>query len=315
MKVLGFKKWYESKLENQSVPVRSSNLLESIGGNIYKLPKRMLQLEMDIVGESSFGKKSKNPILRYLINPQTEDLKKLRSSLRSIIEEGRSNGSHFYILGFDFTSSDKKKCFKGSLKVAENFKSSIDILKDIPVRGMGRIEQVNENYHSQIPSNLLRQRIELIECFFDPNQIPEQLEIPFYFNPNDYTLLEKYEGCLRGILIQSIIKNENFKMKVSAVKPWTTSKRISLNESIKEKEDFSIIYEMKYLNPKKSSLVHPENKPEKTDKKITVKEITEKRANSVIKYLSSLTEGMPIEYVAEGMGYKEGNQTLGISII
>lgn len=72
---------------------------------------------------------------------------------------------------------------------------------------------------------------------------------------------------------------------------------------------------MKYLNPKKSSLVHPENKPEKTNKKVTVKEITEKRANSVIKYLSTLTEGMPIEYVAEGMGYKEGNQTLGISII
>lgn len=315
MKVLGFKKWYESKLENESVPVRSNNLLESIGGNIFKFPKRMLQLEMDIVGENSIGKKSKNPILRYLIDPQTEDLKKLRSSLKSIIDEGRANGRHFYILGFDFTSNDRKKCFKGSLKVAENFKSLLDILKDLPVRGMGRIEQINENYHSQIPSSLLRQRVELVECFFDPNQIPEQIEIPFYFNPNDYTLLEKYEGCLRGILFQSILRNENFKMRISAVKPWTTSKKIPLNKLTKQKEDSSIIYEMKYLNPKKSSLVNPENKPEITNIKITVKEITEKRADSVIKYLSDLTTGMPIEYISEGIGYKEGNQTLGISII
>jgi hypothetical protein len=314
MRVLGFKKWYETKLENQSSPIRSTNLLENIGGHIYKFPKRMLHLEMDILGESNSSKRSSNPIVRYLINQSAGDIKSISENLKNILNAGRSEGRFFYLTGFDFTSSDYKKCYKNSLKAVENFRSSIGFLKDIPVRGMGRIEQIHESYNSKIPSNLLKQRVELVECFFNPEEISENIEIPFYFNPNDYALLEKYEGCLRGMLIQSILKNESFKMEITAVKPWPTSKGISLTESEKNKQNFSLIYEMKYKDPKKSSLIHPENKPSRTDNKISIKDITEKRANSVISYLQKLTNGMPIEYVAIGGGYKEGNQTLGIAI-
>lgn len=314
MTVLGFKKWYENKLESQNVITRSSNLVEVIGGHIYKFPKRMLQLEMEILGENSTGKKSKNPIFRYLINHSVAEPASIYKDLKKIITEGKKNGSFFYLVGFDFSSNDPKKCYKNSIKIVENFKSSINFLSEIPSRGMGRIESINENYHSSIPSNLLKQRIELIECLFNPEDLPSSIDLPFYFNPNDYTLLEKYEGCLRGILIQSILKKESFEMKIDAMKPWSTSKRISLNENIKIKEDESLIYEMKYKDPRKSSLIHPENKPVITDIKSTVKEITEKRANSVINYLQRLTEGMPIEYIGIGSGYKEGSQTLGISI-
>ncbi len=314
MRVLGFKKWYESKLENQSSPIRSTNLLEKIGGDIYKFPKRMLHLEMDILGESNMGKKSKNPIVRYLINPSYQNIKELSTNLRSIINNGLSEGRSFYLVGFDFTSGDFKKCFKNSIKTVENFKSSIGFLKDIPTRGMGRIEQIHETYHSKIPTNILKQRIELIECHFNLDEIQDNIEIPFYFNPNDYTLLEKYEGCLRGLLIQSILKNESFKMEITAMKPWTTSKNFSLNESNKDHEDLSQIYEMKYKDPRKSSLIYPENKPSITSNKVTIIEITEKRANSIVGYLQKLSNGMPIEYVGIGGGFKEGNQTISISI-
>lgn len=312
MKVLGFKKWYESKLENNQISLRVASL-ETVGDHIYKFPKRMLQLEMEILGESSLGKKSKNPIVRYLIS-NTNNPDRISGDLRSIIKEGKSNGRFFYLLGYDFTSSDPKKCYKNSLKIAETLKNSLEFLNDIPVRGMGRIEQVHENYHSQIPGNLLKQRVELVECFFDPQEVSSDLEIPFYFNPNDYTLLEKYEGCLRGILIQSILFRENFQIEIAAAKSWPSSKKIKLTEGIKEEEDLKIINEMKYKDPRKSSLVFPENKPLITNNKVSVKEITEKRSESVIKYLSSLTLGMPIEYIKNGLGYKEGNQTLKISI-
>ena len=144
--------------------------------------------------------------------------------------------------------------------------------------------------------------------------VSDDIEIPFYFNPNDYTLLEKYEGCLRGLLIQSILKNESFKMEITAVKPWTTSKNFHLNESNKDHEDLSQIYEMKYKEPRKSSLIYPENKPSITSNKVTIIEITEKRANSIVGYLQKLSNGMPIEYTGIGGGFKEGNQTISISI-
>jgi hypothetical protein len=71
---------------------------------------------------------------------------------------------------------------------------------------------------------------------------------------------------------------------------------------------------MKYPHPHKSSLLYPQNKPNRTDNKISVIELTEKRASSVVNYLSGLTMGMPIKFNSIGFGYKEGNPTLQIEV-
>lgn len=315
MKLLGFKKWYEGKTEKQSYTVSASHGLSKIGENVYKFPQRMLQIEMDVLTENVNVKNSKNRIDRYFLSNNIDAYSQNEiKSIKKILAEGRSRGNHFFLLGYDFTSGDPKKCFKNSIKSAENIKKAFSFMSDIPSRGMGRIEKIHENYFSHIPSSLIKQGVELIECYFDPSQTEDNITIPFYFNPNDSHLLEKYQGCLRGILIQSILKNESFEMKISASKPWTASKRKSLNEKIKGIEDASSIFEMKYPDPKKSSLLYPQNKPISTSNKITVKELTERRSIAVVDYLNSITAGMPISYTYEGLGYVEGNPVLNISV-
>ena len=315
MKLLGFKKWYEGKTEKQSYTVSPNHGLKKIGENIYKFPQRMLHMEIDVLTENVNVKNSKNKIDRYFLSNNVDSYSENEiKSVKKILAEGKSRGSYFFLLGYDFTSSDPKKCFKNSIKSAESMKKSFDFMKDINTRGLGRIEKIHENYYSNIPSSLIKQGVELIECYFDPSQTENEISIPFYFNPNDYHLLEKYKGCLRGILIQSILKNESFEMKISASKPWTSSKRKDLNEKIKKIEDVSSIFGMKYPDPKKSSLLYPQNKPISTDIKITVRELTERRAISIVDYLNSITSGMPINYTYEGLGYANGNPILGISI-
>lgn len=315
MKLLGFKKWYEGKTEKQSYTVSPSHGLNKIGENVYKFPQRMLQIEMDVLTENVNVKNSKNKIDRYFLSNNIDAYTASEiKSIKKILMEGKSKGSHFFLLGYDFTSGDPKKCLKNSIRSSENMKKSFDFMKDIPSRGMGRIEKIHENYYSHIPTSLIKQGVELIECYFDPSQTESDISIPFYFNPNDSHLLEKYKGCLRGILIQSILKNESFEMKISASKPWTSSKRKDLNEKIKKIEDASSIFEMKYPIPGKSSLLYPQNKPISTSNKITVRELTERRAIAIVDYLNSLTAGMPISYSYEGLGYVEGNPILNISV-
>jgi hypothetical protein len=315
MKLLGFKKWYEGKTEKQSYTVSPNHGLKKIGENVYKFPQRMLHIEMDVLTENVNVKNSKNKIDRYFLSNNTNAYSDNEvKSIKKILAEGKLRGNHFFLLGYDFTSGDPKKCLRNSVRSAENIKKSFDFMKDIPSRGLGRIEKIHENYYSHIPSSLIKQGVELIECYFDPAETDNDISIPFYFNPNDSHLLEKYKGCLRGILIQSILKNESFEMKISASKPWTSSKRKELNEKIKKIEDVSSIFEMKYPNPKKSSLLYPQNKPILTENKITVKELTERRAISIVDYLNSITLGMPINYLYEGLGYADGNPVLSISI-
>ena len=176
------------------------------------------------------------------------------------------------------------------------------------------MERINGNHQSYVTPSILKQRIELVECHFDPEKISTKIEIPFYFNPNDFSLLEKYQVCLRGIVTQFILSKETFEMDIKASKPWPESKRRSLLESDQDSENLSPIFEMKYPHPRKSSLLYPQNKPNRTDNKISVIELTEKRANSVANYLSELTKGMPITFNPIGSGYKEGNPTLQIEV-
>jgi hypothetical protein len=313
MKVLGFKKWYEGKSEKNAYSVSSGNGFSKIGENIFRFPQKMLQIEMDILTETVDIKKSKNRIDRYFMsaNPDLYKQEQIKS-IKRIVEEGNLRGNKFFLVGYDLTSVDPKKCYKNSIKLVETFKKSFDFLESISTRGMGRIEPVHENYFSKIPSRMIKQRIELIECHFDPEKTETKIDLPFHFNPNDYSLLEKYQICLRGILFQNILKNESFALEVNASKPWTSSKKEELNEKNKPKEDQSILTEMEYPNPGKSSLLYPQNKPVQTNSKITVKELTEKRALSIVEYLSKISLGMPIEYSHKGIGYKEGNPSLNL---
>ena len=313
MKVLGFKKWYEGKTEKHAHSVSSGAGFSRIGENIFRLPQKLLQIEIDVLTESVDVKKSKNRIDRYFLSSNSdlygEDQIK---SIKKIITEGKQRGNQFFLVGYDLTSADPKKCYKNSLKSVEVFKKSFDFMESIPTRGMGKMEPVHENYLSKIPTRMIKQRIELIECHFNLDNIESEIDIPFHFNPNDYSLLEKYQICLKGILFQAILKNERFGLDVNASKPWTSSKRNELNESNKKKEDQGILMEMKYPTPEKSSLLYPQNKPIQTSNKITVKELTERRALSIVEYLNRISSGMPIEYFPKGIGYKEGNPSLNL---
>ena len=313
MKVLGFKKWYEGKTEKHAHSVSSGAGFSRIGENIFRLPQKLLQIEIDVLTESVDVKKSKNRIDRYFLSSNSdlygEDQIK---SIKKIITEGKQRGNQFFLVGYDLTSADPKKCYKNSLKSVEVFKKSFDFMEAIPTRGMGKMEPVHENYLSKIPTRMIKQRIELIECHFNLDNIESEIDIPFHFNPNDYSLLEKYQICLKGILFQAILKNERFGLDVNASKPWTSSKRNELNESNKKKEDQGILMEMKYPTPEKSSLLYPQNKPIQTSNKITVKELTERRALSIVEYLNRISSGMPIEYFPKGIGYKEGNPSLNL---
>ena len=275
----------------------------------------MLYIEMDILTENVNSKNSKNAIDRFYLNNDhskysSEDI----DALKKIIKECKSRKSHLYLLSYDFTSADSKKCFKNSLKSVKSFKESFDFLSDIEIRGMGSMERINESHLKSLPPVFIKQRIELIECHFDTKSINNNTEVPFYFNPNDYNLIEKYKTCLKGIIVQQILLGESFEMKIRASKPWTTSRRKPLNESNKENEDLQLISEMKYPNPDCSSILYPQNKPKITGKKITVQELTDRRSDSIVKYLSQLTSGMPIKFIGEGIGYKEGNPSIEIII-
>lgn len=314
MKVLGFKRWYEHKERNGPVmPVNDP--VKMVSPNIFKAPQKMLQVEVDILSESINPGTSKNVIDRFYLpsNPGLytgEDLK----VLNGIIKESKIKGTNIYLIGYDFSSADPKKCFKNSIKITQELKNNIQILSEIPHRGLGSMERIKENHQSYVTPSILKQRIELVECHFNPQKISHKIEIPFYFNPNDFSLLEKYEVCLRGIVTQFILSKETFEMDIKASKPWPGSKRRSLLESNQDFENLSLIFEMKYPHPQKSSLLYPQNKPNMTNNKISVIELTEKRANSVANYLSALTKGMPIIFNPIGTGYKEGNPTLEIVI-
>ena len=314
MTVLGFKKWFETKNSKQPhTPVSSSFL--TIAENIYKFPTRMLHVEVDVITENAIPSQSRNRVNRYVLNPNSDLYsEKEIKILDKIITEGKKKGNMFYLLGYDITSSDPKKCYKNSIKLVENFKKGFLSLAHLESRGVGKMERIQEIYYSKIQSSLIKQRVELLECEFNPGEDSNEIEIPFYFNPNDYHLIEKYKVSLRGILLRAILENESFEIKVGASKPWTSSRKKQLTEKLKSKEDLAQIFEMKYPNPKKSSLVNPQNKPEFTAEKSSIKALTQKRAEAVVSYLQELSAGMPINFVAEGLGYKEGNPVVSLSI-
>lgn len=314
MKVLGFKKWYENK-ERRVTIIPVSEPVKKMSPNIFKAPQKMLHIEVDVLTESIDPKKSKNLIDRFYLNPVVDlytpdDIKFLKER----IKESNSRGNKIYLLGYDFSSSDPKKCYKNSLKIVQDLKNSVQILAEVPHRGMGSLERMSESHQSYVKPNFLKQRIELIECHFNPEEISKEIEVPFYFNPNDFYLLEKYQVCLRGILTQFILMKDSFDMEIKASKPWPESKRKMLNESDVDSENLSQIFQMRYPHPNKSSLLYPQNKPLKTNNKITVIELTEKRSESVVNYLSEITKGMPIKFIPTGLGYKEGNPSLVISV-
>jgi len=297
MKVLGFKKWYEHK-ERKGPGVSINNPVKKLSPNIFKAPQKMLQIEVDVLTESIDPKKSKNIIDRFYLtsNPSLytgEDLK----TLKDIIKESKAKGTVMYLMGYDFSSADPRKCLKNSLKIVQELKNEISILSEIPHRGLGSLERINENHQSYVSTSILKQRIELIECHFNP-----------------FSLLEKYQVCLRGILTQFILSKESFEMDIKASKPWPGSKMKSLLETDQDSENLSEIFEMKYPHPNKSSLLYPQNKPNRSDSKITIIELTEKRANSIVNYLSDLTKGMSIKFNAIGSGYKEGNPSIEIEV-
>lgn len=311
MGLLNFKDWYENK-EKSSKQVTSETSVYKISENIFKAPSKMLHIEIDVFSEKS--KFSKNRIDRFYLNNDFElysdrDLK----IIEGIISEAHTRGNKMYIVGYDFSSSDPKKCLINSIRSAKGLARKMNVGEKIETRGLGFFEKISEHHLNIVPKSFNKKRIELIECVFDTSSIPRSMEMNFNFNPNDYHLLEKYKTGLKNILFQYILLNESFTMKIGASKHLPNSDKM-INEENKNQMDLSMIQEMKYPDPNKSSLLFPENKPKISRDKITVKELTEKRAKSVVGYLSQISEGMKISFIPEGLGYKIGDPKIKISV-
>jgi hypothetical protein len=305
MKVLDFKKWYENK--DSGIKSPAGAFIEELGKNIVKVPKRMLYLEMDTLSENVNTSQSKNKIDRYYLKKDASQYSDNElKTIEKILKESKDKGTFIFLTAYDFSSKDPKKTYKNSQKILEDFKSAIPFLSEVQTRAFGSLENISASYQNKIDKEFYRQRIELVECHFDPLKTGDSLEIPFYFNPNDHQVIEKYQGCLRGLMIQQILKNESFSVNVSVYKTLPNLKDPHIPNDINS----HLITEMKYPDPHKSSLLFPQNKPKRLDSKITVKELTEKRANSVIEYMKKIAAGLPIKFSSDGLGYKEGNSSI-----
>jgi hypothetical protein len=308
MSVLSFKDWYKNK-EKSSKSISSESGVTKISENIFRAPSKMLHIEIDPFLEKPTS--SKNKIDRFYLSAEIESYSSVDLNfIQNFMSEAIQRGNRIYLVGYDFSSSDPKKCIANSNRLVKGLKKNLNLSEEIGIRGLGSFERINSSHLSIVPKSFSKRRIELIECRFNTDEIGNQIELNFNFNPNDSEILEKYKMGLKNILFQSILLKESFTMKIGVFKNLLTP----ISENEKNEMDLSLIQEMKYPEPNKSSILFPQNKPKMTRDKITVKELTEKRASSIVKYLSQISEGMKINFIPDGMGYKNGDHKIIIYI-
>ena len=309
MEILGFKDWYENKERNGSILKNSKAFLgEQINPLLYKINSKVLTLHLD--DSASDPIKTNHRVQRYLIDESVLN-DNLLWKLREFLVKECSPNKKGFIVGYDTSNSDSKKTYRSAKKLAEGFKNKL-ALDFISARSFGNIEKMNDIIN-ETTRDFNKTRLELWIMEIDENLIEN--EIPFLFNPNDYTLLDKYKTTLRGLLYKLILSENKNDIKISCMKPWTSSRRISLNESLIKQENSKEISLYKYNNPTKFAISDPENKPKPLLEKISVKKLTDRRAESICSFLNQYSQNYGFNFIPMGLGVREGASKINLDIL
>ena len=305
MEVLGFKDWFEHKEKSASVSRNTKSFLgERVDSMLYRINSKVLTLHLDNIGTEPI--KTSNRVDRYLIDDSSITDLSLEALRKYLIKEKASN-RRIFLVGYDTSTDDSKKSFRSAKRLVEGFNKKLG-LDFIITKSFGNIEKMND----LIPNNnkdFNKTRIEVWSM--SENLDPIEKEMPFSFNPNDYTLLERYKASLKGLLYRLILVDNQEDIRISSMKSWTTSKG-KINESSISEENVKIISLLQYTNPNKLSTTDPENKPKVSSEKITNQELTEKRANSICSYLNKYADNYNFKFIPQGLGILEGASKITI---
>ena len=309
MQILSFKDWFENKEKNKPSGINRLFIAEKVNSLFYKLNPKVLTLHID---ESTGGVLRKDhKITRYLIDDSIVDEVLLWKMREFVIQECHKEDKRAFLVGYDTSTLDSKKAFKSAKKIAESFKNKL-ALDFVQVKSFGNIEKINDT----IPDNTRDFNRNRIELWIVGNDCLEESaiekEIPFHFNPNDFSLIDKYKTSLRCLLYKLILKENKKDIKISAMKNWPSSRKIELNESLKKEENSKDIILYKYPLPGKSVYLSPENKPSPLLEKITVKKLTEQRASSICDFLNNYSQNYNFSFIPMGSGVKEGKSRIEI---
>lgn len=309
MEILGFKDWYENKEKSGSVfKDPKAFIAEKITPLIYKLNSKVLKLHLDDSGCDPI--KTDNRVQRYLID-ETMETPELLWNLREFLVQECHSGKKAFIIGYDTLSADPKKAFRNAKKIAEGFKNKV-ALDFISAKSFGNIEKINDVINESA-RDFNKTRIEI--WILDSDNIVIENEIPFIFNPNDFVLLDKYKSTLRGLLYRLILSENKNNIKVSCMKPWPSSKKVQLNESISKSENSREINLQKYPEPTKLANSNPNNRPSGSSDKITIKKLTEKRAESICSFLNQYSENYGFTFIPIGLGVREGASKILLNVL
>lgn len=310
MEILGFKDWYENKEKSGSILKNAKAFLgEKINPLLYKINSKVLTLHLDDSGSDPV--KTNHKVQRYLIDEEAST-EPLMWKLREFLVKECNEGKKAFIVGYDTSNTDPRKTYRSAKKLAEGFKNKL-ALDFIQSRSFGNIEKMNDVIN-ETTRDFNKTRIELWIMDLRIEDLIEK-EIPFLFNPNDYTLLDKYKTTLRGLLYKLILSENKRNIKISCMKPWPSAKRAELNESLTKQENLREVFLYKYVNPGKFAISDPDNKPKPLSEKISVKKLTDKRSESICSFLNQYTINYGFSFIPIGMGVREGASKIIIEVL
>ena len=266
---------------------------------LYRINSKVLTVHIDESDEII----SSHKVQRYLIDEEKMDEVLLWKMREFIIQESYQDNRKVFVVGYDTSTDDPKKAFKSAKKLSEGFKAKL-AMDFIQSRSFGNIEKINDTIPGS-SRDFNKHRLELWITDFPLENIIES-EIPILFNPNDFHLIEKYKISLKGLLYKLILSENKSDILISAMKPWTSSKKTELNESLKKTEDEKTVTLLEYSSPNKLSATETTNRPKITNQKVTIQELTEKRAISICYYLNLYAENYGFKFIPEGLGVKQG---------
>ena len=306
MSILGFKDWFNEKEKHPSINKGKDLVAKKIGMNLYELNSKVLTLHLDEHGSDII--KSGHKVKRWLIDEDHISQDSL-DEIKMFINNELNGKESIFLVGYDMSSDDSKKTWKSSKRLVEEFKSQLGI-ESLATRAFGNIERLNDIIPGN-PRNFNKTRIELWKIDLSENAIYES-EIPIIWNPNNYELIDKYKISLRGLLYRLILAEGKGTIKIACGKSIPSSRKIPLNESFIREENSRAISILKYSLPNKISHLDPDNKPSATNERITIQSLTEKRADSVCGFLNKWSSNYGINWIAEGLGIREGASAISI---
>jgi hypothetical protein len=305
MQILGFRDWYKQKETSKPSFTNGTDAAATkIYEKVYQIRKKVLTIHHT---EGDLNEwKYDHQVERILITDKNLSEDSI-NAVKEHLTNGPFKGKKCFIAAYDFSSNDSSKCFKQSRKAGDSLRESLDI-EGLESRGFGNTDHVSENLQKLLGNECKNTRIEIWALNFELNDSIMESEVPFMFNTNDYTLLENFKSTLRGMITKLILLESKRDITIGCMR--TAHLNQELNESDMDNENLKYVSLLEYKNPTKSSYLDVTNKPKPSGKKMTIKELTEKRAQSVCDYLNGFTGTLKFKFIPEGLGSLPGKSRM-----